>query len=303
MSLDVIVVNFHSAPLIARTLEIVREFGGMDAGIIVVDNSPSDGAAAVVRAARPDAAIITNPVNRGYAAAVNQAIAAAGADTVLLLNPDVRQVTGSFTDVAYAFRQPRIAAVVPRLLNTDGTVQPSCRRAPRPFDLVSEDVALARRFPRWRRPRRYRMLDWDYRDSRRVDAATGACLFLRRAAVADIGPFDERFFVYYEETDWMIRAMARGWETLYLPSVEAVHVSEGSSPGIRSRPSVLLLESQHRYAHKHFGALTATLLRGTLLGIDTVRLTRHALAGRADARAAALDRIRVHLTTRAPRPT
>jgi GT2 family glycosyltransferase len=303
MSIDVVVVNFHSAPLIGRTLEVAREFGGESARIIMVDNSPSDGAARLVRRAEPDAVVITNPGNRGYAAAVNQAMAVAHADTVLLLNPDVQRITGGATKIAHALRDPRIAAVVPRLVSRDGSLQRSCRRAPRPFDLLSEDVALAERFPGWQRPRRHRMLDWDYSDCRRVDAATGACLFLRRAAVADVGPFDERFFVYYEETDWMIRAKIRGWETLYMPSVEAVHVSEASSPGSDSQPSMLLLESQYRYARKHFGAGTTMLLRAALLGIDSARLARYAVAGRGNARVAALGRIGVHLTTRAPRPT
>jgi GT2 family glycosyltransferase len=128
-------------------------------------------------------------------------------------------------------------------------------------------------------------------------------MFLRRATIEDVGLFDEHFFVYYEETDWLIRAKRRGWRTIFLPTVEAVHTSAGSSPDIRSPHSLLLLESQHRYARKHFGAMVTGLLRATQLGIDTARLARHTLAGRADARAAAVDRIRVHLTMRAPRPS
>jgi GT2 family glycosyltransferase len=147
------------------------------------------------------------------------------------------------------------------------------------------------------------MLDWDQQDARQVDAATGACLFIRRTALADVGLFDERFFVYYEETDWLIRAKRRGWSTVYLPTVEAVHASAGSSPGVPSRNSLLLLESQHRYARKHYGPARAGLLRATLLGIDGARFVRHGLAGNDERRAVASDRIRVHLTMRAPRPS
>jgi GT2 family glycosyltransferase len=301
--LDVIVVNFHSAPLIGRTIAIVREFAGASPRLIVVDNSPDDGAAEVARSVDPDATVISNPVNRGYAAAVNQAVALADADVMLLINPDVRSLSGSYTDVLDTFRDPRVGAVVTRLLDAHGSVQPNCFRAPRPFDLLSEDMAFAQRFPNWQRPRRYRMMDWDQHDVRSVDAATGACLFIRRAAIADVGLFDERFFFYYEETDWLIRAKQCGWRTLFLPTVEAVHASGGSSPGVRSRHALLLLESQHRYARKHFGAMTAVLLRTTLLGIDAARLARQTLAGRAEARAAALSRMRVHLTMRAPRPS
>ena len=301
--LDVVVVNFHSAPLIARTITLAHAFAGAGTRLIMVDNSPGDGAADIVRSAVPDAAVIENPVNRGYAAAVNQAFMAGDAEFVLLINPDVRELSGTYADVLQAFGQPRVGAVIARLVNTDGTLQPSCICAPRPFDLISEDVALAERFPNWRRPRVYRMLDWDHRDARRVDAGRGACIFLRRAAIEDVGLFDEHFFVYYEETDWLIRAKNRGWQTVFLPTVEAVHAAAGSSPDIRSPHRLLLLESQHRYARKHFGAMTAGLLRATQVGIDTVRLARHAVDGKADARAAAVDRIRVHLTMRAPRPS
>jgi len=300
---DVVVVNFHSAPLIGRTIEIAREFAGSRARVIMVDNSPGDGAGEIVRSAARDATVIENPGNRGYAAAVNQAARVATADFLLLINPDVMRLAGRYDDVLAAFGDSRAGAVVPRLVNCDGTLQPSCVCAPRPFDLISEDVALAERFPNWRRPRRYRMLDWNHDGTRSVDAARGACLFIRRAALADVGPFDESFFVYYEETDWLIRAKRRGWRTVFLPSVEAVHASAGSSPDVRALHPLLLLESQHRYARKHFGPATAALLRTAHVGIDSARLARHALAARTDARAAAADRIRVHLTLRAPRPS
>jgi GT2 family glycosyltransferase len=301
--LDVIVVNFHSAPLIRRTIEIARDFAGAGIGLLIVDNSPGDGAAEVVRSVDPNATVIANPVNRGYAAAVNQAVALADADLVLLINPDVRSVSGSYADVLGAFRDPRVGAVVTRLLTSDRSMQRNCFQAPRPFDLLSEDMAFTQRFPNWQRPRRYRMMDWDQDDVRQVDAATGACLFIRRAAIADVGLFDERFFFYYEETDWLIRAKRRGWRTLFLPTVEAVHDSGGSSPGTRSLHALLLLESQHRYAGKHFGAMRAALLRATMLGVDTARLVRHGLGGRADKRAEAFNRLRVHLTMHAPRPS
>jgi len=303
MSPDILIVNFRSAQLIGRTVAVAREFAGEEARLIVVDNSPGDGSSEIVRSASPGATVITNPVNRGFAAAVNQAFAVAEADVIFLLNPDVQRISGSYAEVADAFRDRRVAAVAARLINADGTEQPNCFRAPRPFDLLAENMALAERFPNWRRPRRFRMQEWDGRNPRRIDWAAGACLFLRRAAFADVGPFDERFFVYYEETDWLIRAKRRGWRTLFLPTVEATHASEGSSPGARTQPSLLLLESQHRYARKHYGPVAATILRATLLGIDTARLVRHGLGGHDDKRADAVDRIRIHLTMRAPRPS
>ena len=104
--LDVVVVNFHSAALIARTIEIVHEFAGAGTRRIVVDNSPGDGAANIVRRAAPDATVIENPVNRGYAAAVNQAFMEGDGEFVLLINPDVQGLSGSYADVLEAFRDP-----------------------------------------------------------------------------------------------------------------------------------------------------------------------------------------------------
>ena len=207
-SIDVVIVNFHSGPLIGRAIATARAFVGTAARVIVVDNSPGDGAADVVRAAAPEALVIANPVNRGFATAVNQAIAAGKGEIVVLVNPDVQEISGTSTDVMSAFRDARVGAVATRLLNADGTIQPNCFRAPQPFDVISEEVALAQRFPNWRRPRRFRMLDCDHGEVQEVDWAAGACLFLRRAALAEVGQFDERFFVYCEETDWLVRAEA-----------------------------------------------------------------------------------------------
>jgi N-acetylglucosaminyl-diphospho-decaprenol L-rhamnosyltransferase len=302
MSPDIVIVNFRSADLIGRAVVVAREFAGGEARLIVVDNSPGDGASEVLAAEAPDATVLTNSTNRGFAAAVNQAIAVTDADIVFLLNPDVEHISGSYADVTAAFRDRRVAAVAARLLNSDRTEQPNCFRAPRPFDLLSEDLALAERLPGWRRSDRLRMPEWTGSDPRRVDWAAGACLFLRRAALDDVGPFDERFFVYCEETDWLVRAKERGWHTLFLPTVEATHASAGSSPGVPTRPSLLLLESQHRYARKHYGPLTAALIRAALLGFDTARFVRHGLGRHQRKRADAMDRIRVHLTLRAPRP-
>jgi GT2 family glycosyltransferase len=301
VSVDVVVVNYHSAPLIGRAVAASRRLVGAEAGVIVVDNSPGDGAVAAVRAAAPEATVLANRTNRGFAAAVNRAIAVSTADVLLLLNPDVDAITGAYADVEAAFADPRVAALAARLEHPDGRPLGNCFTAPRAFDFLSEDMALAQRFPRWGRPRRFRLLDRDPAAAGTVDWASGACLFLRRAAFADVGPFDERFFVYCEETDWMVRARRRGWVTAYVPSIRAVHATAGSSPGVDARPSLLLLESQHRYARKHFGPVPAVALRSAFVGIDIARMARHA-RGNGGARAAARARIPVHLALRAPRP-
>jgi GT2 family glycosyltransferase len=303
MTLDVIVVNFESAPLIPGCLAAVRAFAGDTARVVVVDNSPYDGAAEAARAAFPGASVIENAENAGFARAVNQGLTATEGDVVLLLNPDITAIRGDFAELRQTFESDaRVAAVTPRLVDESGSWNPSCRAEPRPFDLVSEWLDLSGRYPRWRRPRRFRMLDMAPEVTRDVDSATGACLFLRRAAIEDVGLFDEAFFLYWEETDWLVRAKQKGWRMVYLPSLEAVHAGSRSTRVPDELLGLLLAESQHRYAGKHFGRPVAAALRGTLLTLDALRWIRHLGAAGTTERHALVRRMRVHLTGRAPRP-
>jgi GT2 family glycosyltransferase len=141
------------------------------------------------------------------------------------------------------------------------------------------------------------MLDWDYAQRRTVDAASGALLFVRRAAVEDVGLLDEQFFVYYEETDWLLRANQRGWRTLFLPEVEAVHAAGTSTEAGAQALSLLLLESQQSYARKHFGRGITGVLRIGLGLLDLVRAARALLPGtrRSSSTRDYRARVRLHL--------
>jgi N-acetylglucosaminyl-diphospho-decaprenol L-rhamnosyltransferase len=301
VTLDVIVVSYRSAELVGGCVEAALAFAGERARVVLVDNLPGDGAREAVLAHAPQATVIENDRNVGYAFAVNQAITASAGELVLLLNPDITSIRGSYETLERAFAaDSTLAAVTPRLVASDGKLEPTCRREPRPFDLVAETLDLAARFPHWQRPKRFRMLSETDDGPRRIDAATGACLFLRRTALDDVGPFDESFFLYWEETDWLVRAARQGWHALYLPVVEAVHIGRRSTDVSSETLSLLLLESQHVYARKHFGQVMATALRGGLVTIDLLRWARGLRPDGAERRARMARRIRVHVTGRAP---
>jgi N-acetylglucosaminyl-diphospho-decaprenol L-rhamnosyltransferase len=297
LTLDVVIVSYRSARKLETSLPSLRSFAP-NGRMIVIDNSPGDGAGDVARRLAPGATVIANEENRGFASAVNQALRAGTGDIVLLANPDVCEARGHLSVVMDAFAtDPHLGALAARLINPDGSLQHSCRRIPHPFDLVSETLALHTRFPRWQRPQAFRMLDWDYRCPRYVVCASGAFLFLRRAAFADVGQFDERFFLYWEEADWLVRAKAKGWKTLYLPAIEAVHESGASSDESETRLSLLLLENQHRYARKHFQPAVHALLRMTLFMLDSARWLRVSLPGVRSATSPRTyaSRLRIHL--------
>ena len=280
MTLDVVVVSYGSGHLVEPAVRSVRGLYRGQTRVVVVNNDAADVRAAEA-ARRLGAALIELPRNEGFAAAVNRALCASDGDFVLLLNPDVSSARGSWEHVECLFAaDPRAAAVGVKLVNEDGSPQDSCRRAPTAFDFVAEAIAASRRFPRWSRALRYRMLDWSYDETRVVDAASGAFLVIRREALDDVGLLDERFFVYSEELDWLVRAKARGWRTYFTPGVVAVHGGGKSSQLPAPALSVLLAASWHAYARKHFSLPSRLLLRAGLLTLDGARLLRAAARGR-----------------------
>ena len=292
---DVILVNYRSGPrLAAAVAEAVRWLGGR-AAVTIVDNAPGDGSVELAERAHAGVRVIANEENRGFAFAVNQAIRATTAPFVLLLNPDVSGIRGEFAAIERILAaDDDVAAVAPRLVGPDGSLQRSARREPRPHDLLVDVFGLRGRFPGSRRLFASHYGDWDYASTRVVDAASGAFLVLRRAALERVGPFDERYFVYAEETDWLVRAKRLGWKTVFTPEVEAVHEARASTDAGESDLVLLLVESEHKYVQKHFGAPTALAFRGAALGVDGLRWGVAAVRGRSAHRRALARRLRVH---------
>lgn len=304
MTVDVVVVNYRSGEKLSSCLTAAQRLLGDDATLIVVDNSPGDGSAADAMRSHPHLTLLESDGNVGFAAAVNRGVGAGCADLVLLLNPDVADISGKRHAVEAVFSSDRhVAALSPRLLNGDGTVQRSARRAPTLADYFYAALGVKRPGPRgW--DAHYYLDEWDYASSRVVDTVFGACLFVRRAALEDVGLFDERFFVYAEETDWLLRAKRKGWKTVFLADVEATHRIRGSTGATEETLALLLLEAQYRYAQKHFGRTKATLLRGAVALIDLLRLARASFRGRDKAghRRFLRMRLKLHVTGRTPHP-
>jgi N-acetylglucosaminyl-diphospho-decaprenol L-rhamnosyltransferase len=287
MTVDVVIVNYRSGQVLRACLAAARRFCGPSARFILVDNSPGDGVAEVMKTMIPSAVIVSNSRNVGFAAAVNQGVKAGSGELVLLLNPDVTEIRGSIEIVwEVLHREERVGAVAAQLRNSDGTIQKGCGRQLRLFDVISRELSLPERLPWWRALARARMPEWDYASVREIDTARGAWLCLRRKALEDVGPFDERFFMYWEETDWLIRAKRRDWKTIFVPQIQVIHFGRSSSGAESSGVvpegadsviddlSLLYLESLHKYARKHFGLPASLVLRVVLVAFDSLRWLR-----------------------------
>lgn len=228
----VIVVAFHAARQLERCLAALRH----QVPVTVVDNSSSSDVARV--AACYGAEYLDSGRNLGFAAAVNVAlgrIARDGVD-VLLLNPDAAIGPDEVRELERFLGLPanaRVAAVAPRLRGSNEIEQRLSWPFPTPARMCAEAIGLGR-LPS------------------RKTFVVGAVLLLRSEAIADVGPFDERFFLYAEEADWQRRAHQRGWSSVICSSVVAHHAGAGTSVGA-SRRETLFHAAQETYIRKWYG--------------------------------------------------
>jgi GT2 family glycosyltransferase len=218
-----------------------------DLELLVVDNASSDGSSEMVRAQFPSVWLIENQENVGFAAANNQAIRRAHGRYVVLLNSDAELRRGALEAlVAFMEVHPRAGAAGARLLNADGSLQPSCHPLPTP---EREFWRLLFLEPVWPRAT-YPMGRWDTTAPRRVEAIKGACLILRRAALDRVGLLDEDYFMYTEEVDLCYRLAQAGWELWWVPQAMVTHYEGQSTRQAAERMFVQLYRSKVHFFRK-----------------------------------------------------
>ncbi len=263
--LSIIIVNWNTRALLAGCLASlqadIQKFKRSSVETFIIDNASTDGSAALVREQFPWVTLIENRENAGFARANNQGLAAARGRYVLLLNPDTVVHAGALeTLVAFMDAQPGAGACGARLLNADGSLQPAC----------SPMLTPGREF--WRlcfldrlRPRAtYPMARWDTVTPRPVAVIKGACLLLRREALAQAGPLDDSYFMYTEEVDLCYRLAAAGWTLWYVPAAVVTHHGEGSSRQAREAMYVQLYRSKVQFFRKFGGAWRGRLAKALL---------------------------------------
>lgn len=253
MDVSIIIVTYNSGDTVMRCLDSLAAHPPSAAfETIVIDNASSDGTPERVRQRSPAVCVIANTANRGYSKGVNQGIRASSGRYCLVLNPDI-EVTAGSVDALVSFMDghARAALAGAKLVWPDGRVQPSCRAFYTIRALVLRRTFLGRLFPRARALRAHLMSDYDHETARRVDWVLGACMMVRREALERVGPMDERFFLYFEDTDWCYRMQQHGWEVWYVPDSVMIHRWERSSAGsILGKPFVNHLLSMLRYYEK-----------------------------------------------------
>jgi N-acetylglucosaminyl-diphospho-decaprenol L-rhamnosyltransferase len=265
-SVHIVIVNWNAGRQLSDCLESLAAVCRDEVtlvGLTVVDNASGDGSADALTKylAMLPLTVIRNGENRGFAAACNQGAADSRADYLLFLNPDTRLAPGCLAGPARFLSDPAnqsIGIVGVQLVDGRGQIVRSCSRAPSLRSMLGQTVGLDRLLPRLF-PHSF-MRDWAHDQTRTVDQVMGAFFFVRRGLFEVLGGFDERFFVYYEDVDFALRARLRGAKSAYLTTARIFHDGAASTRATWARRLFYFCRSRILFGLKHFGPAGAVAL-------------------------------------------
>lgn len=270
MKLSIVIVNWNTRRLLEACLgSLFESRSAWPFEVWVVDNASVDGSRDLVREKFPQARLIANRENAGFARANNQAIRQSAGEYVLLLNPDTVVQPGALQAlVDFLEARPQAGAAGPRLLNPDRSLQVSCYPSPsllREFWRMFHLEAL-------RRYAFYPMEGWSLAEPREVDVLLGACLLLRRAALQQVGLLDEDYFIYSEEVDLCYRVKHAGWKLYWVPRAEVIHYGGESTQQAAEEMFLRLYQGKILFFRKHHGRRAAHAYKAILLLASVARL-------------------------------
>ena len=286
--LSVVIVTYNATQHIGACLASLGESTLPGVEIIVSDNDSSDGTVALVRERFPQVRIVQGS-NDGYGAGNNRGICMSRGRYVVVLNDDTIAPLGALgAMVAFIEAHPDVGMLGPRLLNTDGTLQPSITNDPSVWKDIAR-LGLPRAFFHNTARRRLWLQAltrlwpgmalgrYDVHEiTRNVDAVKGACLLVRREVIDQVGAFDERFFLHTEESDWAYRIRRAGWRVVFFSGAHIVHLG-GSTIGnddreVPGRRFIQKHKSNLYFFEKHRGRIYALAYRIALTGALATRI-------------------------------
>lgn len=246
IDISVVIVNWNTCGLLKDCLEsVIRTTIGLAYEIIVVDNASNDGSVEMVQQDFPRVRLIVNDKNRGFGAANNQALRVMTGRYALLLNSDTVLTPGAVQELlSFMDHHNDVAMACGQLLNADGSKQHSFAAFPTLVTLTANMPLLEYCFPRSYPSKRY-----DYAEPIEVDSCIGACMMVRKEAMDEVGYFDERYFFFFEETDWAYAMRKAGWKIYYVPTAFVYHL-QGQSIGVNVQSRIEFYRSRYQYFRK-----------------------------------------------------
>lgn len=259
---SIVIVNYNTCELLEACLtSLLTSLVNVHFEIWVVDNASSDGSADMVENRFPLVHCIRNSVNLGFARANNKAMCQVAGRYVVLLNSDTIMIPMALeTIVSFMDKHQGVGICGGQLLNQDGSLQNSIASIP---SLATEllNKSLLRRFF----PNKYLGKELHIEHPLEVESIIGACMVVSRAAIEDVGLLDERYFFFFEETDWCLSMRKAGWKVFFHPHAKIFHLQGGSAKKVPIPVRIEYWKSRYLFFHKHLPASRFMLLRMGLI--------------------------------------
>ncbi|MBK8981379.1 MAG: glycosyltransferase family 2 protein [Ignavibacteria bacterium] len=226
---SVVIVTWNSGGEIARCVNsVIKNSGNINTEIIVVDNNSTDNTKEKLEELNNSngnkITLIYNTDNRGFTKACNQGLKMSGGECIFLLNPDTELTEGSLDILTSKLNSEKsYGAVSPKLLNEDGTIQKSCRTFPEYADMFFEMILLSSLFPKSKVFSRWKMNYFDHDSEREVDQPMAAALLIKKSAAEEIGFFDERYKMFFNDVDICKKISDNGYKIIFCPGAEVIH--------------------------------------------------------------------------------
>ena len=258
LDISVILVSYNTLEMTKKALnDLFASIGDLKIEVLMIDNASKDGSAGMLRREYPQITLIENAKNVGFGRANNQAVPLVRGKYVLLLNTDAFvQPDTLLKTKQYMDEHPKCGMLGVKLLGRDGVLQPSCRYFPTSWNIFLERTNLKKVF------KSTRLIDnmaWDHNSVRDCDWVPGCYALIRKEVIDQVGLFDPRYFLYYEEVDHCLAAKRAGWQVTYFPDTTVVHIGGESAKheaaiSSKSRQiEALQIESELLYFRKNYG--------------------------------------------------
>ncbi len=294
MKLSVIIVNYNVRAYLEQCLRTVfTALEGLEGDVFVVDNQSTDGSVEMVREKFPLVKLIANADNVGFSRANNQAIRASDADYVVLLNPDTVVGEDVFHKVTtFLDEHPKAGGLGVKMVDGTGHFLPESKRGlPTPAVAFYKIIGLTRLFPQSRVFGRYHLGHMAENQAAPIEILSGACMFLRKKTLDEVGLLDESFFMYGEDIDLSYRITLGGYENWYFPDARIIHYKGESTKKSSVNYVFVFYNAMAIFAQKHFTRrrtnLLSFLINGSIYlsaaGAIVMRFLRRALLPMLDA--------------------
>lgn len=255
MKLSIVIVNYNTKKYLYHTLlAIYAHPPGFEFEVIVVDNASKDGTCEMLKKNFPQVRVIKNVINVGFARANNQATHRVKGKYILFLNPDaVPELDALESIVKFMDQTPYASCVGGKLLNPNGTLQLSCRSFPTYVTVFFGRRSFFRKtFPGNPFSKGFLLTDLDYNKVQKVDWIIGACMLIKKETMAQVGYFDERFFLFVEDLDFCYRANKMGFNTYYFPGAVFRHYHGVSTDRYWMRATIHHNFGMYKFFNKNY---------------------------------------------------